>query len=315
MNNKLPINNMYMNYIPNQNYYAYMNPMNQISTMIPTNIQSQMNCMGVDNMLNTIQMPMTESIQEENYSQTLSQSIINNVENKFAKFSENCNNLILKKLDETTEKNNFKILNGNSRDLKIKNENMKENFKLIDKFLLDMIEQISSLVDNTNEIKIRILENIDVIKNSVNKEEQNSSDLKLKECLNECDLLTAKVAHNIQINKNELFNNLVFQEHVEMFQEIKNFINNKFTEITHEVNRISQQVLEEINYGENNNKLLSNSVKKLTEIKSFIERTKLNNKIKGITHNNFLLPKKNYFKKEKFPIYNKKRINLGFYEI
>jgi hypothetical protein len=335
--NEIYTNLNHVNLNSQMGMYNQLSQMNQVNPMSqyqpPSYFHSQYGVPSVYPTNNCTQENFSQF--EENNHNSFSQMVKNNLETGLKKIPENFSNCLMEKMNVKLEKSNDEIL---SFKMKLKESNNRVEKQLgkvpdcleivereLDQINSNLIEFKEFIAKNQNYMDSALKKNQNDFLDQIAKNRENEK--KLSEYIDQIEIMKLKISQSINYAQSELKKTLKLKD--ESFEEIKNLLIYKFQELSKEISGASVSKLPNLNLETSNKIIVDSSVKKIKELKTFINKFQKNNKIKEIKKESFsLLANKennrntNNIKSDinrldlNFPLHRKgKFADFSFYEI
>jgi hypothetical protein len=232
---------------------------------------------------------------DENFPNSFSQMIKNNLENAFKKIPENCYHHLMEKVNGKFKKLNEEIVNF-KKNLNESNNRIEKKLGKLPNCLEIVEDELNEINSKLNKFKELVNKNQNHIEIEIQKIQNSNLDRiaferenekKLIDSIDQIEILKINISNSIRYAQTEIKKNLDLNN--EAFLEIKNLIYEKLKELKKEVSGIQVGKFPTINIKTSNEFNMHSSVKKIQEIKTILGKIQNNQKIKEMKKESFSL--------------------------
>lgn len=290
------MNHVNMNNQMNMYNYSQMNPISQYppQNLYPQPTQYLMHNNFPQNISNNCTQE-NFSQNEENNINSFTQIVKNNIENGLKKMPENFSDRLIEKINGKFQKSNDDIFNFKKK--------LNESNNRIEKLIRKLPDCLQIVENELNEINIKLNKFKQLIENNKNlieeeikkKQEcylnqigiERENEKKLYDYIDQIEILKFNITESIHYVQTEIKKNLNLKD--QSFEEIRKLLTDKLKELNNEVLKIDIDKFPNKNATAWNEINVDSSVKKINELKTFINKIQNGKKIKEIKKESFSL--------------------------
>ena len=232
---------------------------------------------------------------EDNKSLSFSEMVKNNLECGLKKIPENISNCLMEKIHTKLQRSNHEIstfrkkLNDSNYGIEKKLLNLPNCLEIVEAELNEINSKLMKLKElienNKNQIDLKIKKKQNEFLDRIAFERENEK--RLLEYIDQIETLKLNVSESIIYAENEMNNNMKMSD--SSMNEIKFLLCEKFKDLEKELCGIKRSKTKIFNLNLSNEVNIDSSVKKINELKTFINQIQKNDKIKEIKKESFCL--------------------------
>lgn len=237
----------------------------------------------------------TNSQLDENNPNSFSQMVKNNLETILKKVPENVSTKLVEKMNGKLQKSNEEILSFKKK-LKESNNRVEKELGKIPNCLQLIERELDEINSKLIEFKELISKNRESLDNQLKRNQNEFLDQisknrdyekKLLEYVDQIEIMKLDISQSINYSQSEL--NKILKLKDDSLEEIKIVLHDKFNELSKEISEINSAKFSNSDLKSTNEIKVDSSVKKINELKKFINKFQKNNRIKEINKENFSL--------------------------